>query len=576
MTLHPSFTRPQKPGYATLYTAHTTEFDPQKINNRLTLKDTNIVFAFETVITAWQYDFDQQKIDAQTQREVLRIPIKTQDGAIQQLTFDPYQKSWNADYGQLYFSLKYINELKEHPLYSGVVLRISPLMFGARNYTVPETNPFVKEPQINNEIVVMGGQNVEHFFWAKNEHTSIFIQHNNSEQHRLSKAKVGEDLLTQSQSNVLWQQPTTMSSMLLYQGRNFLSLRNKMVFFTLLDNQWSLTSLALASVSNESPTFEKLIFTDALSTSSHLNIQQDNQAEIILFDNHKSRLYSLQSTNSKVAEDSVSESNTTTLKTNSFVLYISLLAVLLLFLVFINRKKAVHKLATHALDKSYVRFEYESITQTILLFRADKKKVHKTLALDNITRCEVCLNNNVIKIIDEQLQNVISNQNEAEIREFFTKLRNDKMLDEQTRRIEIVLSDKDHSYTVCLYLRKGSNRVTGITYHEVIDILIDLCWIISKRINPLVTEERLIHKVAFSRGYVSIPDRRTAIRQPKKQDDNQSISEPASPKTTTPKPTDQTIQQTQVVDALDKLVNLHQQGYLTDEEFSLAKAKLLQ
>jgi hypothetical protein len=34
--------------------------------------------------------------------------------------------------------------------------------------------------------------------------------------------------------------------------------------------------------------------------------------------------------------------------------------------------------------------------------------------------------------------------------------------------------------------------------------------------------------------------------------------------------------QNEVVNALDKLVSLHQQGYLTDEEFSMAKAKLLQ
>ena len=159
MTLHPSFTRPEQSGYATLFTAHTTEFGPQINNNRLAINDV-IVFAFETVITAWQYDFEKQKIDPKTQREVLRIPIKTMDNAIKNLTFDPYQKSWNGNYGQLYFSLNYINELKEHPLYSGVILRILPEIFGVRNYTIPQSNPFVKNLEINDEIVVMGGQNI--------------------------------------------------------------------------------------------------------------------------------------------------------------------------------------------------------------------------------------------------------------------------------------------------------------------------------------------------------------------------------------------------------------------------------
>ena len=43
-----------------------------------------------------------------------------------------------------------------------------------------------------------------------------------------------------------------------------------------------------------------------------------------------------------------------------------------------------------------------------------------------------------------------------------------------------------------------------------------------------------------------------------------------------PKPKSQKIEhKTELVDALDKLVNLHKEGYLSDEEFSLAKANLL-
>ena len=303
ISLHPSFLLSEDPGYATFYTAHTTEFDLENSNNRLALNDSNIKFTFETVVTAWTYDFDTKKINPQTQREVIRIPIKNHNGAIQQLKFDPYLKPWNADYGQLYFSLGYINELQDHALYSGVILRISPLMFGALNYTVSQSNPFIKTPEIHNEIVVMGGQNIHHFFWAKYSHKSIFIQHNNRVQYWLSKAKIGVDL--HSQSNFLRQQPDEMSSMLLYQGRDFYDLRSRIVFFTLIDSQWHLSSLVLESVSNELPLSEEVITTEVISPKSDLKILQDSQNEIIIFDKNQNMLYSLQSANTKIISDNI-------------------------------------------------------------------------------------------------------------------------------------------------------------------------------------------------------------------------------------------------------------------------------
>jgi hypothetical protein len=588
MTLHPSFTIPEHPGYATLYTSHTTEFGQQNNNNRLTLNDDkSINFTFETVITAWQYDFDEQKIDTLTQREILRIPIKNQNAAIQQLAFDPYEKSWNTDYGQLYFSLKYEDELRETPLYSGVILRIYPLMFGTRNYTVPETNPYVEDPEINDEIVVMNGQNIEHFFWAKNNHGKIFVQHNNSEQYWLSSTKVGGNLLTQPQSNFLWQRSTSMLSMMLYQGRNFLNLRTKMISFTQIDNQWRLASLPLVPLINELPIFEELIAKETLSTTSHLNIHQDDQGEIILFDKHKSKMYSLQPTNSKGIAASAPQSNTTLDGSKNYVVYPSLFAGLLLLLIFFYRKKIHHKGSISLFNRDLVRFEYQPTTQTIFLFRANQKKAHKTLTLDGIIRCEVLIDNDVINIIDNQPQNVISNQNEEEMRTRFIIEYCKKMVSKQTRNIEIILSDKDDNYTVCLYLRKGNNRVTGTKYYEVIDIIIDLCWVISKRINPRLTETRLIPAVVK----MAVSAQRAAGRQPKKHDkveySDESKAKPEVAVTKSEKtlkhdipkggsPMDQTAHEVKVVDALEKLARLHQQGHLTPEEFKLAKTKLLQ
>ena len=384
MTLHPSFTMPERPGYATFYTAHTTEFEQAQNHNRLTLNDPNIHFAFETVITAWKYDFEKQQIDLQTQREILRIPLQSTDNGIYQLSFSPYLKVWNADYGQLYFSLTNIPELQGHALYSGAILRIYPQLFGARNYTVSRANPFVKNPKINNEIVVLGTQNIERFFWAKNSHGMIFIQHNNSEQHWLSKAEIGDDLLQQTESDNLWQQPHTKSAMLFYQGRDFLNLRNKMVFFTLTAKQWHLSSLALDDLSHDSPTFEVIIATPEISSHAKLHVYQDQTDEIIVFDEHHSRLYSLQSTNEKANTAGASNSNLSDFESKNYVWITALVVFLLALFIFIKRKPAGHKQAINLLNKTYVRFEYDLIQQTILLFRANKSKEHQSLGIEDI------------------------------------------------------------------------------------------------------------------------------------------------------------------------------------------------
>lgn len=573
MSLHPSFMLPEEAGYATFYTAHTTEFNTQKYTNQITLLDNNFDFALETVITAWKYDFDNQTIEANTQREVLRIPITSQENAIQQLSFEPYLKPWNADYGQLYFSLGYIKELKDQALYSGSILRISPLLFGSRNYTVSQANPFLKEPEINDEIVVMGGQNIDKFFWAKYSYESIFVQHINSEQQQgLSKAKIGVNLSDQTQTVNFGPQPDEMSSTMLYQGRNVLHLRNKMVFFSLLDNQWQLFSIGLESLNTDSPKFEVAISFEGISPSSFLTVHQDIQNEIIVFDKNQNRLYSLQSTPEKMVKEDVSESSTADFGAQYLVLFICLLTLLFSGLIFIYRKNSTYKLAIYPLDKGYVRFEYQLRKDTILLFKINHKKAHKTLYLKDISCCEILLNNDSISIIDDKPENTISNKIEAEIRANFTKEQSKTMFEGQTRQIEIKLSDMNGSYTICLYLRKGNNRVTGTKYYRAVDILIDLCWIISKRLNSQ-TETRIAPVVAFARPNLSLKTSTTV----NKNDTDNNLPKSKQSETNFEEPTtsDKVTQQSDVVEALEKLVKLHKQGYLTDEEFSLAKSNLL-
>ena len=423
--------------------------------------------------------------------------------------------------------------------------------------------------------MLLNGQNIDDFNWTKNEHASIFIQHSNKEQYWLSKANMGDDLLKKAATNSLWQQPNPMSSMLLYQGRNILSLRNSVVYFTLINERWYLSSRALDVIDGGSSVFDGLIETQALSSDAQLNIHQDNHGEILLFDNQKSRMYALQLGHIQQMETAAPVSNTNAPETNNFVLYLSFLTVAGLVIIFAYRKKTERGSSKDSLSNEYVRYRYEPTTHNILLYRTNRKNEHSTLALKDITRCDVLLNGKVISTIDADAQHVISNQSEKNIRAAFIEEHSDTLHDEITRHIEVVFFSVDNRYPVSVYLRKGNTRLTGSKYYEAVDVLMDICWIISKKINPKLTETRLLPKSV--RSARNAKARSTAV--PKAQNER-SVSKPVTavqaPEIAKVQPDGQVVLQTGVVDSLDKLVNLHQQGYLNDEEFKAAKSKLLQ
>ena len=72
---------------------------------------------------------------------------------------------------------------------------------------------------------------------------------------------------------------------------------------------------------------------------SDLNIYQDNQDEMLIFDSHKSRLYSLETTDKKIIGTNTSQSKSAAIESNHYILFISLLAVLLLLWFYIYPKK---------------------------------------------------------------------------------------------------------------------------------------------------------------------------------------------------------------------------------------------
>jgi sucrose-6-phosphate hydrolase SacC (GH32 family) len=86
-------------------------------------------------------------------------------------------KPWSDDYGLLYIALKPDSTLQQSALYSGSILRISPTKFGLKNYTVPTHNPFLKDPKVEDEVIMIGAQNIQQFTWSKKEKNKLILTH---------------------------------------------------------------------------------------------------------------------------------------------------------------------------------------------------------------------------------------------------------------------------------------------------------------------------------------------------------------------------------------------------------------
>jgi hypothetical protein len=182
------------------------------------------------------------------------------------------------------------------------------------------------------------------------------------------------------------------------------------------------------------------------------------------------------------------------------------------------------------------------------------------------------------------------------------------MVDGKVRQVSLLLTDKlIKNYKVCVYMRKGSNRITKKSYTKVVHELIDWCWLIGERINPTQTEKRTIQPrvvqkeksdiVSAKSNNTSLHNQAAAIRpeiptiensdQPQVPGENsarlnvvtesESLTELSVTESsdTAVKANQENTINTELVNALDKLVSLQKQGFLTLDEFSKAKEKLL-
>jgi len=604
-TLHPNFSIPDQVGFGTFYTAHTEKSTNNNNTKRLEDLTVTMPLGFDAVLTEWQLN-SVKRFDLSSQREVLRIAIPAAQSGIRQLSFNPYSKSWHENFSQLYISLSQSLKLKEYPLYSGAILRIHPQQNANQSYTVPHENPYYANRAIEQTLYLFGAGQIEQFIWPNKYSPQLLISHqytsNNSVKHWLSYSGGGEDWRQHEPKELLYEHNSTTHSLLVYRGQNAPNLRNKLLVLTDKDQQWQLNSLSseinfVPTDASQQGAQSSLVLewqlNQAALQAQHLTLYRDNRGELLFFNEDSGAIYQLFQQDIALGSPTSKSSNLISINLLIIILFV-LLGFYLVYRIFIHHNSA----------KSIVRREFSNLTLTkdklsVNLYKRHQNEVEKVIALADVKQCQIMLGDLIVTTINTTLGHGFNEQQEQSLREICRLEKIEKMIDRKVRRINLVLNTQDKGkYIICLYFRKGSDRITKKSYYEVVDDIIDWCWFIAKKINNTQTGERPLKlKVPVVLTEINYLDEtplhaqaaniRPTTQRPivsdviePNEEEEVNLSGEEKNKDTSPKPQNtETITsvkvETELVSALEKLVELQQQGFLTLDEFELAKAKLL-
>jgi hypothetical protein len=609
-TLHPNFSLRDQTGFGTFYTAHVEKVTSNRKRQRLKVSTTTPL-SNDAIVTEWQLNADKQ-VDESSQREVLRIAVPTLENGIKQLGFNPYSKSWHDDFAQLYISLSQSSELKQQPLYSGAILRIQPQRNGINSYSVPLDNPYYANEKFDKTLYLFGAGNINQFIWPDRYDSQLLISHQynfkDTMRHWLSYSDGGEDWRKQAPTKFLYQNKKMLSanSLLVYRGQNAPTLRNKLLLLTKNQKQWQLNSLSHEispetrlenNQSNKqrkvlpSPTVEWLLKQQALQTSN-LTLYRDNRGELLFFNEDSGAIYQL------FQQDISLDVNKSQENGFSWITFFFFTLLILLIGYVLYQMKTQQQSA-----KAFVRREFSNLTLSedklsIKLFKRHEKEAEKIVALADVKQFQILLGDLVVSTINTTMGHGFNADHEQALREIFHIEQIAKMTDNKIRRINIAINTQaKKKHVICLYLRKGSDRITKKGYFTVVDEAIDWCWLIAKNINSEQTGERSfkskstadivhsehkthddtpLHKQAAIIRPVPLP--RESIVESKKVAEVVISAKNNDEITLVDNHAATTIElakvETDLVNALEKLVKLQQQGFLTTDEFEQAKAKL--
>ena len=163
------------PGFATngLLYVSAMETRPSSSAGHHYLSDANVGVAADSVVIEFQADPVTGVVDPLSYREVFRVGIPAYDHPIKQISFNPFARLGDEDFGLLYighgdgsvFSTETGTGQANDAL--GKILRLDPRQGPTLPYRIPATNPFVGDPTMLDVVFSLG---------HRNPHTLSFAQ----------------------------------------------------------------------------------------------------------------------------------------------------------------------------------------------------------------------------------------------------------------------------------------------------------------------------------------------------------------------------------------------------------------
>jgi len=602
ITLHPNFHLKDQTGSSTIYTAHIELFEPSDKQGQLTDSTIEGKHSHDTVITEWQLDdINSDHVKIVHYREVLRIAA-TKANYVSQLSFHPYLKPWSDDFGLLYISLNNNPDFKNSPLYSGSILRINPEKFGLLNYSIPQNNPFIKDPNLQDEIIVFGAENITQFTWSKKTNDRLIFTHKLNQETIISVTALDANFLNlpsdpsqDADTNVSLNKPLYIEnkndltkneitaksfnlSAVYYKGKDLETLWNKILFISAKDSQWQLYAL---QISNNETTIQdpETIYafnSDVFPSSNELTIFLAHDNELFIFDKTLSQIAKILPSTTTEKSESEQDSDQHSESSSGVSFYLFLLVIIIGISVFVikNKYNQLFMKTKSALRTNFAYFEFSKVTNEISLFKRHEKHVHTTISVQDIICSEILLNDKTVNKVSELNTSAFTNKAENSLRISFEHEHRDKMIDDKVRKITLkLITNKNEEYLICTYLREGNQRLTKEKYETVIEKVIDWQWYTSSKINVAHVADRVVMAPPIKTSKPTTRVIKNSSQSSSKLDVILKQLEQPSQKTLTKSETEKV--NTKLIDALNKLAILKDQGYLNEEEFEMAKNNLL-
>lgn len=601
-TLHPNFAKRGSSGFGKFYTTHVEAFSNDSNTKRITDTHLDTLLPYDAVLTQWQLDLTNS-LDPASRLEILRIAVPEINNGFKQLSFNPHSKSWHDDFAQLYLSLAQSPSLKDYPIYSGAILRIQPPSKALKKkfYSIPKTNPYFANNDIEDALYVFGAGEIKQFNWPNKHSSKLLISHqypfSYSITNWLSLSEGGEDWRKNPPKNPLYKSTEAIATqgLLAYSGQNVPMLRQKLLLLSQTSQQWQLSSIALehAIISNDEaessiipPQITEWSFNLPSTNTEQLALYPDNFGEILVFNKATGIIY-------QVFQQEVFN-QPPSLLASQLPLIIKLLIglVLVIFLGILIRLIKQKISAKNIARKDFAKITLADDKRHIQLFHRHFKVPSIIIPITEINLYQVCLGQEVLATISRQPDEGFNSTQETNLRELFRIEQIAKMVDGKVRRISVIITDKNNTkFNICLYFRQGGERITKKNYFVVVDDAIQWCWLIAEQINPSGTgtrattnsADKIVENLTEHNSLDNSPLHAQAavIRPathpaPSKAKLNINQQQSVKPRQNIEKHSIQANNtDIDIVSALEKLVTLQQQGFLTALEFKKAKAKLL-